>query len=98
MRFALGCLDPAAAKHLLNNTLPHNAPKSLEEAIKIVKTFKMSTSATESKRNAPVSRVGDRSPSRDSYGNPRRDRSTERERDRDIGDLKSVIKDLSNSI
>ena len=41
MRFALGCRDTEAGRHLLN--VPR---RTLEDAIKVVKTFEMSKSAT----------------------------------------------------
>jgi hypothetical protein len=71
MRFALGCRDTDAGRHILN--VP---PRTLEDAIKVVKTFEMSKSATGT--NKRVSQVRDRSPTRDRRSFPSRDSSTGR--------------------
>ena len=89
LRFALGCFDPEATKHLLNES-----PKSLEEAIQIVKTLNMSNLAT-SKRHTRISQVGARPSSSDSS---RRERSSEHGKDSYSDDLKSAIIELRDCL
>jgi hypothetical protein len=67
IRVALGCRDTEAGRHLLGTT------STLEDAIKVAKTFEMSKSATGT--NKRVSQVGERSPTRDPSSSPSRDSS-----------------------
>jgi hypothetical protein len=87
MRFALGCRDTEAGRYLLN--VP---PKTLEDAIKVVKTFEMSKSATGSSDR--VSQVRGRSPTRDNHATSSRDSSRD-----EIKQLLSEVRDaLANGI
>jgi hypothetical protein len=87
MRFALGCRDTEAGRHLLN--VP---PRTLEDAIKVVKTFQMSKSATGN--NSRVSQVWGRSPTQDNRASSSRDSSND-----EIKHLLSIVRDaLANGI
>ena len=81
MRFALGCRDTEAGRYLLN--VP---PRTLEDAIKVVKTFEMSKSATGN--NSLVSQVRERSPTRDARSPSRCDSSRD-----EIKQLLSEVRD-----
>ena len=79
MRFALGCADPEAGRHIINHT-----PTTLEEVIKIVKNFKLARSATEPMRK--ITQV--RSPSRESGD---KSRSSETKEKTTLEDLASLL-------
>ena len=87
-RFSLGCSDTEAGRHLINHP-----PRTIEEAIKLVKNFKMARSATEPKRQ--VSQIS-RSPDRESRERARSNGSHDRNTQDRVTQLETAVRMLQN--